>query len=378
MTAKVIGIGHGQPPPAWRRGRRPAFGSTRAPGGMTMVVSGASMISGPAIGPVSASRARTGVSDRPRRGRNGPAAPGSAARPSPPRRLQRAEIERRGGARPRRAAAARRPRPRRSARSRRSRGRRRGRPAAARSASKASNGIDRAASCPSRRRSIASAKTIGVGRIALRDQRRGGGGAHLRAPRGDLAGVEALEAAAERPDLVVLDGAGQHAHGGEDAGRRRKEHPRDAERARQVAGMHRPRAAEGEEREVARVEAALHGHRADGAHHVGVGHLAHAQRRRLDREAERAASAALDRAPARRRRRAASAPPARRGGRKPSTTLASVTVGALAAQPVADRPRDRRRPTAGRRVSRPAASMAAIEPAPLPTSATSTVGTRIM
>ncbi len=137
---------------------------------------------------------------------------------------------------------------------------------------------------------------------------------------------------------MVLDGAGQHPHGGEDAGRGREEHTGDAERAREVAGMRRPGAAEGEEREVARVEAALHGDRADGAHHVGVGHRAHA-RAPPPRPRGRAGGRAPARwRPAPPRRRAPAAPPARRGGRNPRTALASVTVGALPPMPVADRP----------------------------------------
>ena len=49
--------------------------------------------------------------------------------------------------------------------------------------------------------------------------------------------------------------AGEHAHGGKHAGRRRKDHAADAERGGEVAGVHRAGAAEGQQSQVARIEA---------------------------------------------------------------------------------------------------------------------------
>ncbi len=71
---------------------------------------------------------------------------------------------------------------------------------------------------------------------------------------------------------VVLDDVGeQHAERGEDAGVLRDENGRDVERVGEVACMQAAGAAEGEQCEVARIEATLHADHADGALHVGVG-----------------------------------------------------------------------------------------------------------
>ena len=62
---------------------------------------------------------------------------------------------------------------------------------------------------------------------------------------------------------------------------------RHAEQARQRAAVQRPGAAEGQQREVARVVAALDRDHADGAHHVVVDDGEDAARGRLDAHAQR-------------------------------------------------------------------------------------------
>ena len=113
-------------------------------------------------------------------------------------------------------------------------------------------------------------------------------------------------------------------------GRRRDD---DRERAHQLGdrvGVQRPGAAEGDERELARVVAALDADHAQRARHVlvddpqdAVGGLprATAPSRRRPSAPRRA----------RPRRRATSRRRSGRAGRRPSTTLASVTVGSVAA-----------------------------------------------
>ena len=102
--------------------------------------------------------------------------------------------------------------------------------------------------------------------------RRGSDGAHER--RADV-GVE-------QPP------GGEHARVGRDhdAG--------DVEQLRQPAGVQRPRAAEGHEREAARVVAATHGDRADAARHRVVDDLDDAGGGLVHREAERAGHPRLD------------------------------------------------------------------------------------
>ena len=67
----------------------------------------------------------------------------------------------------------------------------------------------------------------------------------------------------------------------------------------------------GDERELARVEAALDGHLAHALRHVVAGDAVHAGRRLLDRQAHRLGDVLLDRARGPRRRRAACCPPAK-------------------------------------------------------------------
>src|SRR5262245_7651033 len=87
-----------------------------------------------------------------------------------------------------------------------------------------------------------------------------------------------------RPDVIVLDLRGQQAEGGEVAGMPWHEHTRDPDLLSQRQGMHRPGTAEGDQREVARIVAALdrdlanrRGHARDGDPHDAFG-------QRLDRQ----------------------------------------------------------------------------------------------
>ena len=135
---------------------------------------------------------------------------------------------------------------------------------------------------------------------------------------------------------------------------RRHQHLRDAELARQRHRVQRPGAAEGEQREVARIEAARQRHHADGAGHVRVAEPDHGRGRLVDAEAQAAWRAS-------RRRRRAPAPPSPAatpragplGSSRPSTRLASVMVGSRAAAAVADRAPARSPPTRGPTCSMP-------------------------
>ena len=146
-----------------------------------------------------------------------------------------------------------------------------------------------------------------------------------------------------------------------------------------AAACMRAGAAVGDEREVARVVAALDRDRADAAGHAVVGH-AHDRRARLLHARARAGRprAARWRAPRRRgpssgrrrRRRRTSA------SRRPSTRLASVTVGSLAAAAVAGRARASRRRVSGPTCSSPPPSTRARLPPPAPIVWMSIIGTR--
>jgi len=63
---------------------------------------------------------------------------------------------------------------------------------------------------------------------------------------------------------------GQGAEGRGEARRDRHEHARDADRVGQLGAVRGARAAEGEDRELARVDPLLHGHDADRVRHVLV------------------------------------------------------------------------------------------------------------
>ena len=110
---------------------------------------------------------------------------------------------------------------------------------------------------------------------------------HLRRP----GLVEALGGHLHRA-LHVDAGVGEdEAEGRELAGIVGNDTRRDTGVVHQVGRMQRARAAEGQEREVARVEAALDQHRAERAHHVVVGDLHDGECRLLGGAAERAGDA---------------------------------------------------------------------------------------
>ena len=97
----------------------------------------------------------------------------------------------------------------------------------------------------------------------------------------------AAQQAAEGAGVVVLDVGVEQAEGREQAGRRRHDDAAHAELLRHRAGEHRAVAAEGAERVVARVAAALARDRADRPDHVGAGDLVGAVGGVLERQAER-------------------------------------------------------------------------------------------
>ena len=80
--------------------------------------------------------------------------------------------------------------------------------------------------------------------------------------------------AADTPEdgagIVFHDVAGQNSEGGERAGQRGDDHPRDAQGFGEFAGVEASGAAEGDQREIAGVVAALDGDDADGFLHGGV------------------------------------------------------------------------------------------------------------
>ena len=158
--------------------------------------------------------------------------------------------------------------------------------------------------------------------------------------------------------------------------RRRHDHrPRPGQPAQRV-GVQRARAAERDEREVARVEALLHGHEAQAAEHVLVDDVDDARRRGLHGLQAHRVGDGRDGGPggvdverdlaARQRRREVA---------EHHVGVGDGRVGAALA--VRGRDRDRRRRTAGRRAAPwSARGTCAIEPPPAPTVRTSTVDAR--
>ena len=93
----------------------------------------------------------------------------------------------------------------------------------------------------------------------------------------------------------MLEVGGQHADRAEHARQRRHHHAADAEIARHVERVDAAVAADGDQRQVARVAPALHRHGADRARHGRVGDGADAVRRILQRQAERLGHVRQDR-----------------------------------------------------------------------------------
>ncbi len=110
-------------------------------------------------------------------------------------------------------------------------------------------------------------------------------------------------------------------------GIRRHDHLGDAERLGDLGRLHRAAAAEGDERELARVVALLDRARADRARHVGVRDRDDPLRGLEQAEAELGRRAAARRSTAASRSSRISPPRKRSGSMRPSTTFASVIVG---------------------------------------------------
>src|SRR5690606_26116033 len=86
---------------------------------------------------------------------------------------------------------------------------------------------------------------------------------------------------------IVLDIRRQHAGGGKDTRQDGGNDALDAQYAGDIHGMKRTAAAKGNDGHVARVAAALHRYRTDGACHADIGDLADTLRSLLDGKAER-------------------------------------------------------------------------------------------
>ena len=102
-----------------------------------------------------------------------------------------------------------------------------------------------------------------------------------------LAHVGGIERHVQRVDEILAQVGDQAAQRIGEARPRRDQHLGDAELARQRHRVQRPGAAEGEQREVARIEAARQRHHADGAGHVRVAEPDDGRRRRIDVDAQR-------------------------------------------------------------------------------------------
>ncbi len=94
----------------------------------------------------------------------------------------------------------------------------------------------------------------------------------------EAGGVPAVPRHPDRPLLAVADVGDQAAEGRETAGDLGHDHLRHAELAGQAGGMHRPGAAEGQERGPPPVDPAFHRYPAERARHRRVGNPEHAER----------------------------------------------------------------------------------------------------
>ena len=185
--------------------------------------------------------------------------------------------------------------------------------------------------------------------------------------RAQRRGAEPAGLADVRAHQLVAQVGGQHAPGRQHRGHARHDHPREISScARDIGHVQPGRAAEREQREAPRIDAAAHRDEADALGHAGVddavdalgrGHAVDAER--LARRARRAASRGGASSCARPPRKLS-------GSSSPSTRLASVTVAAVAAPAVAGRARARRRRSRARRAACRRRSTRAIEPPPAP------------
>ena len=146
--------------------------------------------------------------------------------------------------------------------------------------------------------------------------------------------VEAVERRVDGVDEILPQIGDEAAERVGEPGPRRHHHLRQSQLAGDRHRVQRPRPAEGEEHEIARIVAARQRHHADGAGHVRVGEPDHRRRRIFRREPER-------RCDLRRKRRGA---PARSlacrstalrpaGSSRPSRRCASVMVGRVPPRP---------------------------------------------
>jgi hypothetical protein len=188
--------------------------------------------------------------------------------------------------------------------------------------------------------------------------------------------VERRDRPVQRVDEIVPQIGDDAAERIGDARPRRHQHFGEAELAGQRGGVQRAGAAEGEQREVARIVAARDRHHADGAGHLHVAEPQHRARRRVAVEADVARPILSAKIRAHALDRTGGDGEQLAGLSRPSTRLASVMVGSGAAAAVADRARPAPA-LCGPTWIRPDASTRAIEPPPAPTVCTSTIGTWI-
>ena len=151
-----------------------------------------------------------------------------------------------------------------------------------------------------------------VGLVAVGRELGGDLLAQLRLDRGEIGDAHPVEPLADGLQRGMLDVGSEHAERAEDARHRRNHHAWNAELPRQIRRVHAAVAAERHQREVAGIEAAFDGDRADRARHRGIGHGADAMRRVLHRQRKRISDMDADR-PSRsaRGRYGACRPPAR-------------------------------------------------------------------
>ena len=122
---------------------------------------------------------------------------------------------------------------------------------------------------------------VGVAGHAVGLDRRGGLLGQLVEQPGELGVGELREAPDDGARRLVAHAGGRVAVRAQDAGRGRDDDRPGAGEPAQGVGVQRPGAAEGDEREVARVEALLHAHQAQRAQHVLVDDVDDARRGRL-------------------------------------------------------------------------------------------------
>ena len=190
-------------------------------------------------------------------------------------------------------------------------------------------------------------------------------------------GVEVgrVGAGLERARVVVLDGGGEQAEGGEHAGRLGDDHLGHPHLLGEGGAVHGPGAAQDDQRELARIVAALDRHQADLVRHAGVDDAMDARRRRDRVEAQPAADGG-DRALRGGHVEGQGAAGEARGVQVAEHDAGVGHGGLVAAARRSRRAPARRRRCAGPPASRRAASIHAMLPPPAPMVLTSTIGVR--